>query len=209
VTRDFKINGETLCLVKGNPSSLIGTLSELGLSADPIRVRFDANHTDLKVNAWGDAPPEVQVMLGAATITMGLVHFDQAVLEACITESLGGGGLTFGQVARAGTRLGNNCARFAPNGTINPATGLATTGNHYIGLNLTSPVLRLPYRFWYAYMTGPVFEYTLGAEATVAGVQFRAIPYVQDPYGGSPSQPLTVYGTGAQNAIIWDRTLDT
>jgi hypothetical protein len=208
MARDFKINGETMISVKGRSDGLIPLLTQLGLAADQVNVQFEVEHEDIIVNAWGKFPAEVQVFGGAANISMNLIHVDEAVLEYCWQEAMGGTA-SFGQLARAGARLGNNTARFAPANTVNPATGLVTTGNHLIGLNISSPVLQLPYRFWYAYMSSPPITYPLGAEKSVIAVTWRAFAYTTDPWGGSIAQPGTVAGTGAQGAILFDRVLDS
>jgi hypothetical protein len=195
--------------VKARPDSPIPVLTQLGLSDQQITVRFDLNHDELPVNAWGKTPADIQVMLGGATISIPLIHFDDLVLAACFQLSCGAPvGGQFGRLARAGQRLGNNLPRFAPVGTPDN-NGVMQPGNNYIGLNIISPVEGIPYRFWYAYMTGPPLVLPLGSEKSVAQTQWRAIPYTQDPFGGSLSQPFTVAGTGAQNAVLFDNILDS
>lgn len=188
MSRDFQINGPCLVLVKGASSSTIGTLQQLGLSDGPIRVVFDSRVLDIKVDAWGEVPPEVQFMNAQAMVQMTLVHFDQSVLNTCVRESMAGaaGGAT-GVLPITGARMGNNAARFA-----------AT--NHWIGLNLSSPVGGLPYRFFYSMLSGPIAEIPLGAERSVVNLNWRVIPYTTDPYGN---------GAGAGGQALWDNTLDT
>jgi hypothetical protein len=157
---------------------------------DQVRVRVTPRHRDINVEAWGDAPAEVQMMLAEANLVTNLIHVDENILETCLEESLCGA--AFGGLPQTGQRLGNNLPRFAS------SLGIPGNGNHYIGLNLTSPVLLRPWRFLYAYITD--FEYPLGAEKTVATVSWRVIPYTQDPYNS---------GLAAQGQQLWDRTLDT
>lgn len=191
MARDFFINGETLVLVKGRADSGIGSLSQLGLATDAIRVRIEFRHEDIMVDAWGKVPPEIQCMGGWATISMNLIHFDRQVMATCVAESYGGG-TAEGVLVRAGARMGNNGARFA--------AGL----NHYISLNLTSPVGGggvgvVPWRFYSTYLASPMMEFPLGTEKSIVSLQWRAIPYTTDPYGG---------GTGALGTVLFDHILD-
>lgn len=196
MARDFYINGESMVSVKGNVNTTISALTQLGLATDPITVTFDTRYKDMIVDAWGQfIPTDVQYFLSSVTIKMNLIHYDQAVLDVCLRESMGGIGV-IGQTGRAGQRFGGNVGRFA-------------AGNHYIGLNLLSPVQNKPFRFYYAYMIGPAEVLTLGTEKSIASVTWRAVPYTNDPWGGGSAQPTTSPSTGALGAVIWDNTLDT
>lgn len=190
MARDFFINGESLVYVKGRSDSGIGSLTELGLANAPIVITPIFHHKPINVNAWGDAPAEMQFMLAEVRISITLIHFDSGVLDTCITESMAGAP-SIGSLPRAGARMGNNTARFAAGGA---------GGNHYIGLNIASPVGIKPYRFYYAFLAERPLEFPLGAERSAVQTFWRAIPYTQDPWGG---------GTGARGAIIWDNVLDT
>ncbi len=195
--------------VKGRSDSAIPSITQLGLSTDPVRVTLDYEHRLMKVDAWGEAAPDVQQMLGGATITMNLIHFDFAVMRECWRLSMGAP-TTEGMFGRAGQRMGNNLPRFAPAGTLDN-NGVAQPGNNLVGLNIFAPAggVALPWRFWYCYLQSPPFTFPLGAEKSTVTLNWRAILYTTDPWGGSTAQPSTVAGTGAQNAILWDRTLDT
>ena len=198
MSRDFYINGESMVTVKGNPILGLGTLVQLGLTADPITVTHNFKHRDMNVDAYGGPegiPPDVQWMLGEVYVQMTLIHFDPAVLALCHQAAMGGA-LAEGSVARAGTRLGANGPRFGG-------------GNVYIGLNIASPVVARPWRFWYSYIVGAPAQWPLGTEKSIVQLTWRCIPYTQDPWGGSASQPNTVAGGGAGGAIIYDRTADT
>lgn len=187
MARDFSINGESLVQVKGAAGTTIANLAELGLAEGPISVTLDLRHKDILLDAWGgEIPADVQVMLGAANIAMGLIHMDLAVLDECLRLSFGGPA-TMGQVSRAGTRLGANTARLA-------------AGWKYVSLNISSPIAGRPWRFYNAYLTGPPLVYPLGTEKSVAVLNWRAIPYTTDPWQG---------GVGAANQILFDRTLDS
>lgn len=187
MSRDFQINGESLVKVKGMTGTAIGSLSELGLSPGPINVTFDFRHRDINVDAWGgEIPADVQGMLAAVNINMPLIHIDYDILNACMRESMCGSSAT-GTLVRAGTRMGGNAARFA-------------AGNHYIGVNILSPIIARPYRFLFSYLTGPPVVIPLGTEKSVFQLNWRVIPYTQDPWGN---------GSGATGQVLWDNNLDT
>lgn len=186
MTRTVYVNGEAMVYVKGMAGSLIANLSELGLADSQIPLTFRPIVEDVIVNAHGRVGCDTQVFLEDCLITMNLVHFDPTILAECYRLSKGAPSAA-GNVARAGTLLGAGLARFA-------------AGNKFIGLNIASPVGSLPWRFFFAYMTGPAFSFPVGNDRTVTTVNWRAIPYQADPWGG---------GLGAQNAPLWDNTLDS
>ncbi len=195
--RDFRINGPTLVLVKGSSSDqILGDIKELGLSDQSIRVQLDIRHRDINVDAWGgEIPADVQCMLAGCNVIMSLIHLDLDVLDACIRASMGGTN-AIGFLPRTGARLGNDAARFAGGGL--------NARNHYIGLNLTSPVLSKPWRFYTTYLQG-IQEIPLGAEKSIYQLNWRVIPYTQDPY----SMLVANYGQGGLDHPLWDHTLDT
>lgn len=197
MARGFQIAGECMVLVKGNTNSSINAISQLGLCSDSVDVSYGIVHQDIKVNAWGNMgpPPEEQCFLSDVTVSMSLVHFDEAVLKECVRLSMGGAPVE-GQMPRTGALMGGQVARFA-------------AGNNYIGLNLTSPVAGNPYRFYYARLAAQPFRANMGTERQLVVLNWRVIPYTTDPWGGSPAQPNTVAGTGSLGALLWDRTLDT
>ena len=187
MSRDFFINGESLISVKGAAGSTIANLSELGLAEGPVSVTIDLRHLDINLDAWGNQiPADVQVMIAAANISMGLIHMDRSNLDECLRLSMGGP-TSIGMVSRAGTRMGANTARFA-------------AGWKYVSLNTYSPVAGKPWRFYNAYLTGPPMVFPLGTEKSVSVLNWRAIPYTTDPWQG---------GAGAANQILWDHTLDS
>lgn len=201
MARDFFINAESLVYVKGNTSTNIASLTQFGLPSEPIRVSPQFKHRDIKVNAWGEAPPEIQFMLAWVDIRMNLVHFDRAIMDTCITECMAGAP-AIGQTPRAGARMGNGLARFQ---SVGPAQNQS---NHFIGLNIASPVGNKPWRFYSAYLV--TWDFPLGAEASDVTMQWRAVPY---PVTSTPpGDPANIQGgviLGAQGNIIWDHTLDT
>lgn len=189
MSRDFTIAGECLVSVKGNPTTSIGSITQLGLASAPIRVRPEFRHKDLKVDAWGEAPPEIQFMLAWANISMDLIHVDMDVLDAVLRESMGGAS-AIGRLTRAGTRMGGGGPRFS-------------STYHFVGLNIYAPISGRPWRFLHSYLTGPPIEHPVGTEASIITCNWRAIPYTQDP--------ANIVGgviTGATDAVLWDRNVD-
>lgn len=186
MARSIYVNGEAMVYVKGMAGSAIANLTELGLSDSQITMRFSPHYLDVIVNAHGNSVPvDVQTMLEEALITMTLVDFDFAVIQEC--QRLGAGAPNAaGQMARAGTLLGKGLARFA-------------AGNCFIGLNIASPVGNLPYRFYFAYLLGPAAAIPVGTERSIITLNWRAIPYIADPWNG---------GAGALNTYLYDNVLD-
>lgn len=185
MTRSFHVNGESLIKVKGGAGSAIANLSELGLSDAAVTITPVFQHDDIKVDAWGKAPPEIQMMLAYVNINFTLVHYDRDVLFACILESMASP--IEGTLPHAGTLMGNGTPRF-------------NVLNRYIGLNILSPNDGLPWRFFYTYLVGQPVTYPLGTERSVVQTAWRAIPYTQDPWNN---------GQGAFTSPLWDHNLDT
>lgn len=192
MARDLFINGPTLVGVKGNVNTAVANLTGFGLSDMPIRVSLNSRHMDVNVDAFGgEVPFEIQYKLTDVNINMTLMHIDRDVLDVLIMESMGGAA-AIGTLTGAGSRLGNNVARFAANW-------------HYVSLNISSPVGGKPWRFYNAYLTGQPMEIPLGTERSIFILNFRAIPYCQDPYAaGDDAEP----GDGAEGYVLWDHTLD-
>jgi hypothetical protein len=150
MARSYFVNGETLVTING---------SELGLASDPVTVTLDSKYLDIKVNSFGDVPPEVQFMLTEAQIHMTLVNFDRTVLDTALALSQGGTS-TVGQMVSAGTLMGAN--------------------SNFFSLRLQSPVAVKPWTFGHAYMVD-AFDFPLGVERSLVTCTFRALPYVADP----------------------------
>lgn len=202
MARDFVINGECLASVKfgmhqagqpywsGDPGNggVSGTYFELGLTDGPITVSPTFRHRDFRCDDFGpEIPVEVLSMMADVRISMNLIHYDDTVLDVCIAESLGNPGVNTGVFMPSMRPLGQNRPRLA-------------SGCHYISLNLSSPVLTRPWRFWTSYLLGDPVEFPLGTEKTVARVNWRAVPYRPQVSG------LDVLASGA---VLWDRQLDT
>lgn len=144
-------------------------LSELGLTDSPVTISVQINHLDIAVDAFGGqggAPPELQCMLGEASINMTLVHFDPDVLNSCLALSYGGAGT--GTMPAAGTRMGANAA-------------VGAAPNKFISLTLSSPVEARPWNFPAAFLTNQPMQFPIGAERSVVSLTWRAIPYTIDP----------------------------
>ena len=184
MARQYQVAGEGLVQVKNAAIAL----AQLGLTDSSITIHFNFHHFDIHVDAWGGVqgpPPEIQLMLADVTISMSLVHFDAAVLNSCISESMGGAA-TVGTVQRAGSRMGNDVALQAAN-------------NRFIQLGISAPISGAPWRFFAAYLTNNPLIFPVGAERSVAVCNWRAIPY---PPGGDPYNS----GSGAGGVAIWDRS---
>ncbi len=195
--RGYFVNGEVLVRVKGAAGSILATApfltapNQLGLCSDSVTITPNFRHMDVPVDAWGGdkgPPPEVQWMLADVKISMTLVHYDDAVLKACLQHSMAAGvdGVArgVGTLTRAGVRYGNDAA-------------ITAAGNSFIQLYLSSPIGGKPWYFPATIMTGPPMTIPLGVQRSLVQVNFRAIPYQADPYGG---------GTGALDAVLWDHT---
>lgn len=179
-------NGPTLVQVKGHAGTAISSLSQLGTSEDQVTWSPRFYHDDVIVGGtYGpNVPVDCQFMLSDAFITMNLVYYDQSVLEACIQEA-NAGASAFGTMVRAGTLMGGQFSRFA-------------SGNHFIGLNLTSPVEGKAMRFLAAYLTGQPLNYPIGPKRSIVQLTWRAIPY-----------PENNIFSGSAGIKLFDNTLDT
>lgn len=218
--RDFVINGETLVLVKGHnalagPSDLDGRrrpyLHELGLAEGQITVSPRFIQQDIKCDDFGPSiPAEIMFQLADVTVSMSLIHFDQDVLEYCLSEALcrpvdsnDNINLTSWTLPGAGALMGNGLS-------------LTKRGNYFVSLNLTSPKLGRPWRFPASFLTSSV-TLPLGTRRTVAQLQWRAIPYTILQGVVVPSDSMlddnNVAGfpgeIRSRGTLLWDRTLDT
>lgn len=190
MARNYYVEGESMVMVKGRSDSIIANLSELGLTSEPIRISVQNHRLNIRVDAYGDGPPESQFMGAGATIQMTLVHFDKTVLNFCIQEAWGASP-AFGALGHAGSLMGNGQPRFGPGG-IN--------GNHFIGLNIISALGQLPWRFFYASLADNPMVWPLGTERSLVQLTWQAFPYSIDPWNG---------GNGSFGVPIWDHTADT
>lgn len=188
MARDFFINGECLVSIRGAAGTAIAAATELGLADSPITVTPNFKHQDIAVDTFGGAkgpPPEIQYFLSDVTVSMNLVHFDRTVLDEVWRLSMGGA-TTIGTLPRAGSRMGGNVARYA-------------AGWNFVSLRLTSQVGNKPWHFRSAYIVagGGGGGFPLGTERSVVPIQWRVVPYVQDPWGA---------GAGSSGVVLWDYT---
>ena len=197
--RNLVINGEAMTWVKfgkhiGITNSVPGVsgsqvLFELGLASEEIRVTPKYNHMDLPADDYGrETSPETLWMGAECNVQMTLVHYDPYVLDAIMNESMGGFelGEDPGVLAPIGRPMGANVPMYS-------------SGNHYMSLNILSPVQDMPYRFRTGYLTGPPVEIPLGTSRTLAKLNWRFIPYAR------PNASGEVYSSGV---VLWDRELD-
>lgn len=186
MSRQVYINGESMVYVKGPAGSLIANLTELGLAQNQVVITLMAHHDEIMADAWGKAPFDIQTKLARVNVSMDLIHFDRLILEECNRLSMGGGN-AIGRIGRAGTLLGGGVA-------------VGQTGNNFIRLNIASPVGQVPWRFFASYIPGGTPQFPVGAEKTVAQMQWTCIPYTTDPWQG---------GSGAANFPLFDHVLDS
>lgn len=172
--------------VKGRTDIAIANVTELGLTDTPIRISPNFRHKPINLNAWGEAPGEVQFMLASVDVVISLINFDRSVLDVCLMEAMGGAP-AIGNLTIAGTRLGNGKPMFAP--------GVGTIGNHYVQLSISSPTAGKPWNFISAYMSSMPMEMPLGTEKSVVTTRWTAIPYDTNYYNAG----LSAYGLALWN----------
>lgn len=218
--RDFVVNGETLVSVKGGAhwpnAQPIRDLSELGLASEGIHVSPRFYHRDVHVDDFGpDVPPEVLWQLAEVRVRMTLIHFDEYVLDCCIAEAMGGPVSFEVDIPPNLHPVRPSVGNFNPCGKpLGGGVPRLSSGNHYISLNLSSPVLLKPWRFLTCYLTGPPLEIPLGTSRTAAVCEFRAIPYAfptSKTTLGAGGEPNTVEWNdlSSSGVILWDRGIDT
>lgn len=189
MTRNYYVNGETMIYVKGRTDSIIANRTELGLTDHSISISVDNHRLRIRVDAFGDGPPESQFMGASAMVRTTLVHFDDDILDFCVAEGWGNSP-AFGTLGHAGSLMGNGKARFAPGG-IN--------GNHFLGLNLYSALGQKAWRFFFTTLANSPIEFPIGTERSLVQVNWEALPYSVDPWNN---------GNGSYGVPIWDHTLD-
>lgn len=187
MARGYVVNGECLVLVKGMVGTEIEEITELGLAEKGIIITPKYVHKDIRVDDFGpEVPADVLAMIAECSIAMTLVNFDPYILDACLSESMGGG--VAGTMAGAGIPLGGGIPLYEED-------------CHYITLSLTSPNeefdFGLPaWNFLATYMPVKPMEYPIGTEKTLARLLWRAIPYVE------PTSDGEILSAGA---VIWNR----
>lgn len=188
--RDYVIYGETMVKVKGmdGDTSPLASLQELGLCDGEIRITPNFYHKDINCDDFGpNVPAEVMFNLADVTISMTLVHFDDAILDACINNSMAGS--SDGTLAGAGTLMGNNKATLG-------------NGNFFISLNLVSTQLGT-IRFPTSYLAVQPEKLPIGTKRSLVELNWRAIPYKNLGSSATPTEPIS------KGAILWSFTGDT
>ena len=214
MARDFRIPGETLVKVKGRGAfdtlaTSIGDpglrLFELGLADRNIVIIPRWHHSDMLVDDFGPfVPADVMWMLSDCLIEMHLIHYDNAVLEACYAESMGGSGVgadgnhDAGIMASAGTPMGGWIAA-------------QSTGNHYMSLSLLCPALGFNWRFPTSYLTTMPLKIPVGTKASIVELHWRAIPYTVPLEWSLSMSPGSVQNREVVsiNKTLWDHQTDS
>jgi hypothetical protein len=189
MARGYVVNAESMIYVKGRSDSAIAALSELGLCTDSIQIQVTSNRKNIRVDAYGDSPPEQQFFGAGANVSFTLVHFDKDVLDECLRLSWGGAPAV-GAMGHAGQLMGNNLGRFAPGGFA---------GNNYVGLNIVSAVGERPWRFLFSCLSDNPYTYPVGTLRSEVQNNWQAFPYSADPWNS---------GQGSFGAYVFDHTAD-
>lgn len=138
-----------------------------------MTIRPSPHHFPIDVDGWMFAPPERQVFPMDCTVSMTLVHFDIAILETAMANSMQSS--SEGVDPIGGTLLGANSG--------------------YKTLTLSSPgPANNTFTFTSAYIKDS-YELPLGAERSLLQVTFHCVGYRTDPYGST--------GIGAQGVIVY------
>lgn len=190
MARQYQIFGEALVNLRfgvhvpfpPGTSQSSPNIWQLGLSQDAINITVHDFHFDVKTDSYGpDIPPETLCYLGDAEIRLKLVHYDNTALGFWLREAFAGGSAGFndaqpaGIMPYAGTPMGGGLPIYA-------------SGNHYVGLGITSAIGYPPWRFPSTYLAKPPVMYPVGTKRIIAECSVRAIPYT----------PLTNTGGGYQ-----------
>ena len=228
--RDFQINGETLVRVRfgghlagGVGGGLIdgalfpgteplpggsGQLYELGLAEENVNIVPQYIHRGVPADDFGpEVPAEVIAMLAWVSIQMTLIHYDVNVLEECLAEALGGNAAIIPPPGKTGI------AMMGAGQALGHGLPIGSSGCHYVSLNLLSPQLQYPWRFYSCYLAGQPVTYPLGTEKSAVVCNFRAIPYTYPGQGFATALNTSGQGIDKEVAssgrVLWDRVLDT
>jgi hypothetical protein len=179
-----------------NPGT--GNLYDLGLAVKEVRVTQSFLHEDLNTDDYGKIPVDVLWRGSTCNVNMTLIHYEPTVLDVCMSESMGGVNAV---------NLGQNldpAGLMQPFGTpLGAFLGPAASGNHFISLNILSPVMLWPYRFPFSYLSETPAVTPLGVGVQLVELNWRAIPY-QVPLGEPEEQQISDDEIGfAQPAVLW------
>ncbi len=205
----YNINGETMVMAKGGAhfatvpglgGIVMSQPTQVGLASDSIRITPTFRHTNVPSADFGPAvPPEVMFNLAHVDISMGLIFWDNQVVDLCMAEAMGGLGAGFGagKMQPAGQMLG----RGRP---------LLASGNSFISMVLLSPVLGIPWRFPASYLTAPPLEIPLGTKASLIQLNWRAIPYASPLLSGGNFTSGNPRGKDvlSSGVVLWDHFTD-
>lgn len=220
--RQYVINGECMTWVRGRGSLLDLNddsgpaipanmkFVELGLTSDQVNISILMNHQDVLVDDFGPkVPAEVLVQQAEARIKFTLIHYDPVILQACLSESLGG---SYDNLVNPNREV--NMPRperlFSAGMPLGGGQPVLYPRCHYIQLLLTSPVLGAPWLFPSTYVMEEV-KIPTGTSTTIASMTWRSIPYksqytFSDPlnassgFNGATSQEINASGSLIYNA---------
>jgi hypothetical protein len=179
---DLFTAGEVLVLVKGAAGSAIAGVQQLGYCESSPTWNPVYENLDVIINAYGQTPAEVQTMGKTATLSIPLVYFDPAILDALCSESSAGAGSP-GANSYAGKRMGGGGA-------------LYSSTCHFFSVCFTSPVAGKPFTFLACHLVGQPINFPVGAERSVVQVNLRAISYSPTP-------------TSLAGVVCWNNSLLT
>jgi hypothetical protein len=182
---------------------------DLGLAVEKITVSPIFYHTPMRADDYGpNATPDVLMHLAACRVRMTLIHYDDAVLDVCIGEALGGaetpGTFGAGTMPPAGTPLGKGLPLFC-------------SGNNFISLNIIPAQNRfVPWVFPASYLTGPPLEIPFSTEKSLVVCEWMAIPYcplVMSGFSYTLDNITNTYSSGLGEVIssgipLWTHAAD-
>lgn len=207
--RELVVPGEILVAVKGGAHMsgyAVGDLTELGLAEREIKIVPYYQHVDVTPTGFGGVACDVVWRLAHVDITLGLIHYDQGVLEILLDESAANGGIRWGDPLTLNEPLGR-AGIMAPTGRLlGGRKAMYESGNHFFSVNLLLASGETdPYRFRMCHLSMRPATIPMGTDTQVVDVTFRALPY-QDPYRSgvfSGTQSITtVNGQGDAFAVI-------
>lgn len=198
----------------------LGTLTDLGLCQDQVKVEYERKHQDVLTDSFADMPADVRWQAAGCKVKMTLIHFDSLVLKCCLSDSMAGGGqrrlanrnlglidVQPGRILKSpGARLGNGLPRLA-------------SGNYFVGLNvaisadfgnvtndLTDSTQYQPQRlrFLHCYLAEQPVVYPLGSECSAVELTWRAVPYAPVwTSGTNNNDSLARINAGTNNGPAW------
>lgn len=229
--RGLQVPGATLLSCRGGEhlsGFALGSLTELGLCIEPVRISPQFNYDDVKVDGFGPyVPIDTQWQLASVQIDCKLIHFDPDTLDAIVAESMAGGTMP------GGLALANAGFRLAPTGTLlGGRKPMYASGNHFFSLTIESDDIitgsGLPIRYRRCHLYQRPVVTPIGTKVQQVDLSFRALPYANPyrsglysgvNYGLNPvAAGLAIEVDGvlfvksreslASGAVIWDYVAD-